>query len=66
MIVALPSKILFEGLALVLRETIWAFYFKTSAGARMRHDTSSPVPEAREWATGRGSGVWARRDLVPS
>ena len=47
--------------------TICAFCLSTSAGVRMRHETSSPVEEARECAKGRGSGVWfVRSDLVPS
>ena len=32
----------------------------------MRHETSSPVEEAMEWATGVGKGVWLSRVLEPS
>lgn len=56
--------------------TICAFCFRTSAGVRMRQETSSPVDEARAWRTGVGIRgaveegrvgfrVW-RRDLVDS
>ena len=77
--VALPSKILLPVFAVELNDedlrTICAFCFRTSAGVRMRHDTNSPVEEARACITGvgnRGSpediaglAVW-RRDLVVS
>ena len=32
----------------------------------MKHDTSSPVEEAIEWAIGTGNGVWLNKVLVPS
>ena len=32
----------------------------------MRHDTSSPAPEARAWLSGRGKGVDEIRDFVAS
>ena len=37
--------------------TICAFCLRTSAGVRMRQETSSPVEEAREWVIGVGSAV---------
>lgn len=47
--------------------TICAFCLRTSAGVRIKHETSSPVDEAREWVMGTGRGVWSeRRDLLPS
>lgn len=36
------------------RTTTWAFCLRTSAGVRMRQETSSPVEEARAWRMGRG------------
>lgn len=59
-----------------LRTTIWAFCFRTSAGVRMKQETSSAVEDARAWRMGVGirgkveAGrvgltVW-RRDLVAS
>lgn len=34
--------------------TICAFCLRTSAGVRMKHDTSSAMEEAAEWMIGRG------------
>ena len=50
--VALPSKALtdVEG----DRLTTCAFCLRTSAGVRMKHDTSSPIEDATEWMTGVG------------
>ena len=64
--VALPSKILLEAGTRCERDTICAFCFSTSAGVRMRHDTSSPIEEAAECVIGVGRVVWLSRDLVPS
>ena len=68
--VALLSKILVlgaeDGLGGCRDDTICAFCFRTSAGVRMVHETSSPVAEARAWASGRGRGVVTRRDFVAS
>lgn len=36
------------------RTTICAFCFRTSAGVRMKQETSSPVEEAAAWRIGRG------------
>jgi len=47
-------------------DTIWAFCFRTSAGVRMKQETSSPDEEARELVIGLGMGVDWRRDLVDS
>ena len=64
--VAVPSKAL-VGVVEEVFLTICAFCLRTSAGVRMRQETSSPVEEARAWATGVGRGVWfSRRDLLPS
>lgn len=55
--------------------TIWAFCLSTSAGVRMKHDTSSAREEAAEWIIGRGirglpkeeTGLTrVSRDFVPS
>ena len=53
--VALPSKAL-VGVDEEDFLTICAFCLRTSAGVRIRHETSSPVDEAREWAIGVGRG----------
>ena len=34
--------------------TIWAFCLRTSAGVRMKQETSSPIQEAAEWIKGAG------------
>ena len=71
---ALPSKAWVEEDA--ERRTTWAFCLRTSAGVRMRQETSSPMAEAAEWMKGVGIRgvlevdrvglrVW-RRDFVPS
>ena len=79
MSVALPSKsLLLVFVDDVVEEdlrTICAFCFKTSAGVRMKHDTSSPVEEASACMTAVGNNgvpegrqglvVW-RTDLVAS
>lgn len=64
--VALPSKSLLEVGERCFRDTICAFCLRTSAGARIRHDTSSPAEEATEWVIGVGSAVWPSTVFVPS
>ena len=41
--------------------TICAFCLSTSAGVRMKQDTSSAMEEAAEWRIGRGIRGWWRR-----
>jgi len=55
--VALPSKILLDVGERCERETICAFCLRTSAGVRIRHDTSSAIEEAAECVIGIGRGV---------
>ena len=50
--VALPSKALVDAEA--DRLTTCAFCLRTSAGVRMKHETSSPIEDATEWITGVG------------
>lgn len=47
-------------------ETICAFCLRTSAGVRMKQETSSAVLEAAVWAMGCGREVSARTDLTAS
>ena len=72
--VAFPSKAFVDAFEDFL--TIWAFCLRTSAGVRIRQETSSPIDEAAEWMTGMGINgellgpmagliLW-RIDLVPS
>ena len=46
--VALPSKILLDDGERWGWETICAFCLRTSAGVRIKHDTSSPAEDATE------------------
>lgn len=48
------------------RVIIWAFCFRTSAGVRIRQETSSAVLEATVWDRGVGREVWERRFLAVS
>lgn len=49
------------------RVIIWAFCLRTSAGVRMKQETSSAVLEAKVWVRGVGRGVLVdRRCLTAS
>lgn len=63
---ALPSKTLLDEGERGEWDTIWAFCLRTSAGVRIKHETSSPAEEATELVTGVGREVWPSIDFVPS
>ena len=48
--------------------SIWAFCLRTSAGVRIRHETSSATEEERAWIMGEGRGAdeALRRDFEAS
>lgn len=63
---AMPGVVVAVLVPRLERVIICAFCFRTSAGVRIRQETSSAVLEARVWDSGVGREVLERRVLAVS